>query len=240
MAFRSAGKTDVGLVRKENQDNFLILPSRLAYAVADGMGGHAGGRQASTIAIDVLRRELTDLESLDELAAERILALANARILEEAKAKRLEGMGTTLVLAFYAGGFWRVLHIGDSRVYVVGPQGMYPLTKDHSLVGELLARGSITPEEARVHPHRNVLTRALGAGEPARPEWSRAAAAEADYLLLCTDGLYNMLEEDEMYALITAAGLTLEEKTALLIEEAKNRGGLDNITAILIAGEEGQ
>ncbi len=237
MTFRSAGKTDVGLVRKENQDNFLVLPAQMAYAVADGMGGHAGGRQASTITIDVLQQELASLDSLDQVRVEKALALANTRILEEAKEKMLEGMGTTLVLAFYHDSRWLVIHVGDSRAYVVNQKGIYPLTKDHSLVGELLAQGSITPEEAKVHPHRNVLTRALGGHEYVQPEWSQVAAEEAEYLLLCTDGLYNMVEEERMYTLITAADLTLEEKVALLIEAAKERGGLDNITALLIAEE---
>ncbi len=240
MTFRSAGKTDVGLVRKENQDNFLVLPAQVAYAVADGMGGHAGGRQASTITIDVLQQELAGLESLDQAGVEKALALANTRILEEAKEKMLEGMGTTLVLAFYCDGNWLVIHVGDSRAYVINQKGIYSLTKDHSLVGELLAQGSITPEEARVHPHRNILTRALGGDEHVQPEWSQVPVTEAEYLLLCTDGLYNMVEEERMHALIMAADLTLEEKVTLLIEEAKDRGGLDNITAILIAEEAGQ
>jgi len=239
MAFRAAGKTDAGLARKENQDSMLILSDRSIYAIADGMGGHAGGRQASAMAIGALTRALDRDGEVDEAGVERALADANAGIMKEADEKKWEGMGTTLVLAFYAEGWWRVAHIGDSRAYVVNRDGIYALTKDHSLVGELLAHGSITREEARVHPHRNVLTRALGADGDPKPEWSRVRAEDAEYLLLCSDGLYNMIEEDSIRATVLAPDLTPEEKTDRLVKEANNQGGLDNITVILIAKEGG-
>lgn len=238
MAFRASGSTDVGLARKENQDNYLLLPRQMLYAVADGMGGHAGGRQASAIAIETLQNQLENNGAINRSAVEKALADANGFILEEARQKQWQGMGTTLVLAFYAEGQWQVAHIGDSRAYVVNRKKMYAVTKDHSLVEELLANGSITQEEAKVHPHRNVLTRALGTYEDdAAPDWGAVPADKTEYLLLCSDGLYNMLEEDAIQRIVTAPGLTLEEKTSRLVADANQNGGLDNITVILI--EEG-
>ncbi|MCL1804900.1 MAG: Stp1/IreP family PP2C-type Ser/Thr phosphatase [Clostridiales bacterium] len=239
MAFRAAGITDAGLARKENQDSLLVLPQRMVYAVADGMGGHAGGRQASAIAVEALERELGRDGAVDEARVEKALAAAGAGILKEAKEKRWDGMGTTLVLAFCVGSRWHVAHIGDSRAYVINSGGVYALTRDHSLVGELLARGSITPEEAKTHPHRNVLTRALGADGDYRPEWNEVGVEEAEYLLLCSDGLYNMVEPEKMRDVVLAPGRTPEEKAGELVEEANRRGGLDNITVILIAKEGG-
>ena len=250
MTVRAVGRTDVGLARKENQDNFLILPALSVYAVADGMGGHAGGGQASAIAVEALRRALHGggasgavdrgaAYAVDEAGVEDALALANAMIMAEADKMKWAGMGTTLVLAYPAGDRWMVAHIGDSRAYVVSRDRIYALTKDHSLVEELLSRGSITQEEAKVHPHRHVLTRALGTEADKKPTWSSVAAAEAPYLLLCTDGLYNMLEEETMQRIVVAPDLTLEEKADRLVEEANAMGGLDNITVILIAEEDG-
>ena len=239
MAFQAAGRTDVGLVRKENQDNYLMLTQQGVFAVADGMGGHAGGGEASRITVDSLERALGHVGVVGEADVEQALREADALIMDEAEKNRWEGMGTTLVLAFRDDNIWKVAHIGDSRAYVIGGGRMYPLTKDHSLVEELLARGTITPEEAKVHPHRHVLTRALGTNGDTKPEWNQVGGPEADYLLLCTDGLYNMVDDDTMLGLVLADGLSLEEKVDRLVDEAKRCGGADNITAILI-GEDGR
>jgi len=237
MAFQAAGRTDTGVLRKENQDKYLIMPEQMVYAVADGMGGHEGGGLASAIAVETLERELKDRDSVDESDVENALAAANAQIHREALRNRFPGMGTTLVLVFYTGGMWKVAHIGDSRVYAVSEDRICAITKDHSLVGELLARGNITSEEAKVHPHRNVLTRALGTEGDAAPEWGSISTEESEYLLLCTDGLFNMLEEESIQEIVVSQGLTLEEKAGRLVEEANQKGGTDNITVILIAEE---
>ena len=239
MAYRAAGKTDMGLIRKENQDNCLVLAARKLYVIADGMGGHAGGRQASAITVETLRRELDNEEALNEASIEKALAMVNAGILEAAVCNRWEGMGTTLVLAFFAEGQWKVAHIGDSRAYVINEREIYALTRDHSLVGELLANGSITLEEAKVHPHRNVLTRALGVSGDPKPEWNYTAADNGSFLLLCSDGLYNMVDKEAIQGIVVAPDLSLEEKTGRLVEEANRLGGLDNTTVILIHEEGG-
>ena len=240
MAFIAAGNTDVGLVRKENQDNYLILPEERVFAVADGMGGHAGGRLASAIAVDVLEAGLKGLPKIDRAAVDDALNLANEKILRTGREKRMKGMGTTLVLAYFNedAASWQVAHIGDSRAYVINPKGeIYSLTRDHSLVGELLAQGSITAQEAKNHPHRHILTRALGMAGGPGGEWSQVPAAEAPRLLLCTDGLYNMVEAEEIRRLADGKEKTAAEKAAAMIEAAKAGGGLDNITVILIEEE---
>ena len=143
-------------------------------------------------------------------------------------------MGTTLTLAFLQEGLWQVVHIGDSRAYVITEQGISPLTQDHSLVGELLAQGSITKDEAQNHPHRNILTRALGSEAEVLPDWNQVAADQFEYLLLCTDGLYNLVSETEILTIVLDQDSSVEEKTNTLVELAKSRGGFDNITVILI------
>ena len=240
MTFQAAGRTDVGLARKENQDHYLILHHKQVYAVADGMGGHAGGGQASTITVDTLKRKLENARVINKSAVEDALAEADAGIQEVAGEMHWEGMGTTLVLAYCEDDLWEIAHIGDSRAYAVSGGAIVAVTKDHSLVEELLAHGTITQEEARLHPHRNVLTRALGVNGDPVPEWSQVAVRDAQYLLLCTDGLYNMVDEKGIMDIVLAHGLSLEEKTARLVEEANRLGGMDNITVVLVAKEDGQ
>ncbi len=240
MAFIAAGKSDVGITRKANQDSFLMLPKQAVYAVADGMGGHAGGGQASAIAIDVIRHALIDALDINRERVNATLAMANEMILEEAARKGWEGMGTTCALAFLSDSAWEVAHIGDSRVYVVKDKGIYSLTKDHSLVAELLANGSISADEARTHPHRNILTNALGGQEYMRIEWNSISIDSADYLLICSDGLHNMISDDEIVNIILAPGLSLDQKTTRLVDFANIRGGFDNITVILIGKGDGK
>ena len=237
MGFRGVGATDVGLVRKENQDSYLLLPEQEVYVIADGMGGYAGGKQASAIAVDTFRTRLASGGVMEQKRIEEAVAEANHRILEEAQRNHWDGMGTTFVLAWLSEGLWKVAHIGDSRAYVIGENSMYALTRDHSLVEELVANGSISKEEAKTHPHRNVLTKALGTFPTIQAEWGSVPAEFIGYLLLCTDGLYNMLDEEILYQTVTDKNLSIEDKVALLIGEANQQGGTDNITVILLEKE---
>lgn len=237
MIFEAAGITDIGLLRKENQDNLLMLPKRGVFAVADGMGGHAGGKLASTIAIDVLKQWIEANEVLDQPLIEAAIREANKKILEKGQQEQKNGMGTTLTLTFFQEDVCRIVHIGDSRAYLISDEGTIALTHDHSLVGELLAQGSITRDEAQNHPHRNILTRALGSEAEALPEWNQVACQKIRYLLLCTDGLYNLVTEQEITDIVMTEGKTLEEKNQAFVDLAKSRGGFDNITAILIKQE---
>jgi len=189
MIFKAAGITDIGLIRKENQDNMLMLPERGVFAVADGMGGHAGGKLASTIAIDVIQKWIEAHEVIDRPVIEAAIKEANEKILEKGREEQKNGMGTTLTLSFFEDSLCRIVHIGDSRAYLISEEGAVALTNDHSLVGELLAQGTITQNEAQNHPHRNILTRALGSEAEALPEWNQVPISRLKYLLLCTDGL---------------------------------------------------
>ena len=239
MGFRGVGSTDVGLVRKENQDNFLLLPENGVYVVADGMGGYAGGRQASAIAVHTFQTWLTSGHPIGEERIEEAVAQANHQIRDEADKNQWEGMGTTFVLAWLReDGIWKVAHIGDSRAYVVGEEGIYALTKDHSLVEELVANGSISKEDAKTHPHRNVLTKALGGWQSIEPEWSSVQAADVEHLLMCTDGLYNMLDEETIHKIVIDRHLSMEEKVEQLIHHANEQGGTDNITVVLLTKED--
>ena len=239
MAFNVSGKSDIGITRKGNQDSFLILPDHSVYAVADGMGGHAGGGQASAIAIDAIREAFTEAKIITRELADRVLDAANRMILEQAARNNWEGMGTTFILVFLDDDTWQVANIGDSRVYVVKNREIYPLTRDHSLVAELLASGSITADEAKTHPHRNILTNALGASDGPRIEWREISADDADYLLLCSDGLHSMIDDDDILSITLTPELSVEEKTAMLIDAANKMGGYDNITVILIEKGDG-
>jgi protein phosphatase len=239
MAFNVSGKSDIGITRKGNQDSFLILPGQSVYAVSDGMGGHAGGAQASAIAIDAIRRAFARKAEITRDRANAALISANGLILDEATRNNWEGMGTTFILVYLDGLMWQVANIGDSRVYVIKNGLISPLTRDHSLVAELLANGSITPNEAKTHPHRNVLTNALGAYDGPMIEWSEISAEDVDYLLLCTDGLHSMIEDNEILDITLTPELSVDEKTALLIDAANSRGGYDNITVILIEKGDG-
>jgi protein phosphatase len=226
------GKTHVGAVRKENQDSLLISPEFGLFAVADGMGGHAGGREASLMAIEALEgflsRQSKDLEGLKAAVIN-----ANNDILFRSKRDRLEGMGTTLTVAWHQSDAIHIFHLGDSRAYLLHDQKIRLLTKDHSLVNALLEQGGITQEEADNFPRKNVLTKALGSMYGQEPDAFKAMIPPLDYLLLCTDGLYRHLTDEEMTRIAYDRPASLEARVDALIQLALDRGGYDNVTAIL-------
>lgn len=238
------GITDVGLVRKDNQDAYIIREN-IVYtytvcAVCDGMGGTAGGQLASAIATCVYVQELEKIllpgmspEQLRE-ASSFAIALANRAI--QAESQRSEGyadMGTTLVSAIvYAGG--AVLsNVGDSRAYHITSTGIARITKDHSLVESMVDRGDITEAEARRHPKRNLITRALGTELNADCDGYICPLADGDYLLLCTDGLVNTVTDQEMLFEILHGG-GVDTCLDRLLTISKSRGASDNVTAVLI------
>lgn len=237
MAYHASGNTHIGLVRKENQDHFLLLPQQGFFALADGMGGHAGGRQASMVAIETMKALALEEETLSESAVNEAVDQANRNIREMARKSGMQGMGTTLTLLFPQEEVWKIGHIGDSRAYGVNAQVLQPLTHDHSLVSELVASGSITEEEAANHPQRNVLTRALGADSLAVLEWTSIPRDQFSYLLLCTDGLYNMVAPEKILEIVLHPNLDLDTKADQLIKAANAQGGTDNTTVILVKQE---
>lgn len=230
--------TEIGKVRPTNEDCVMICPDLGLFAVADGMGGHRAGETASNIALRELERFLRS--SLCNCSDEGVLLVRGVR-----EANRLvhrmssnyphyRGMGTTLSCALIRGKILHLAHIGDSRIYLFRKGGITQLTVDHSLVQQMLKNGGLTWEEAKLHPYRHILTRALGVGDSVEVDTARLLLQPRDMLLLCTDGLSGMLDDRDIGKIIYG-NAELEQSTRLLIELALERGGPDNITAILVA-----
>jgi len=243
----SYGKTDRGKKRKRNEDSFSISECGdfVSAIVCDGMGGVGGGDVASELAVcvynDILFKEIG--KSCDSLTPQIIknamltaVDEANEAIINRgAKESSLHGMGTTLVSVFVWGGKAYVANVGDSRLYRVAGDKLEQVTKDHSYVQYLLDSGKITAEEAETHPHRNVITKALGASLNVEPDFFAVDAFDA--VMLCSDGLINYADKDEIEEIVSS-DLTAKKKVHALISAAKNGGGGDNITVILLEKEE--
>jgi serine/threonine protein phosphatase PrpC len=227
-----SGDSDIGRERSTNQDR--LLATAPLFAVADGMGGHAGGAIAAAIAVSTfeerasLCNEMSPVEALKSLITE-----ANRRIRERAAAEPgYEGMGTTIISALVHDDAVTTAHVGDSRAYRVRGAAIERLTDDHSMVEELLKLGALTEEEAEHHPQRSIVTRSLGTREAVKPDITTHVARDGDVYLLCSDGLTKMLSETEIGATLAKAP-SLDEAGERLIKAANERGGKDNITVCL-------
>ena len=231
-----ASITDPGRVRRTNEDNFFADEALGLLIVADGMGGHAGGEVASQLAIATisgLMKERQTEEDADGLIRNAI-EQANTAIRAQAQADpKLHGMGTTLVLAFCRGDAIHLAHLGDSRAYLIHNGSIQRLTEDHSLVAQMIKSGQLTAEEAPRFHLRNVVTRSLGNQRLTEPDLSVVEWYAGDFLLLCSDGLTNMVEESELRSLIAGGGADLEGSCREAIDRANRNGGRDNITAVL-------
>ncbi|HZU39866.1 MAG TPA: Stp1/IreP family PP2C-type Ser/Thr phosphatase [Solirubrobacteraceae bacterium] len=228
-------RTDTGRQRRGNEDSaFAHAP---LFVVADGMGGAQAGEVASQMAVETFRQALPDGTSAEERLAQRIRE-ANRRIHDRSRAERERaGMGTTLTAAYLDDGTLAIAHVGDSRAYLMRDGALKRLTRDHSLVGELVQRGKLTEEEAAEHPQRSIITRALGPEPDVEVDtWSYPVRA-GDVILLCSDGLTSMVSEDEV-AEILAGGKRLEDAAEGLIGAANAAGGRDNITVVLFRVED--
>lgn len=235
------GATDTGLVRKTNQDIFVArtISDNLAFAVlCDGMGGENGGNVASALAADhasaALERDLT--EDLSELSIRSVLlsavSVANALVYDAAqKDKRLAGMGTTMILAVFLRDVLYLACVGDSRVYCVSRLQELQLSHDHTVVQMLVDVGEITPEDARTHPKRHFITRAVGVAAAVEADFIVHELQEDDIVLICSDGLYHYLQPETLYGLLRDC--VDRRGVESLIELAKSGGGSDNITAIV-------
>ena len=236
--------TDVGLVRKENQDAFAVCQheesGHTLCVVCDGMGGAAGGRLASRIAVDtfmlemqkVLRQDMTP-EQLRE-ASSYAVTLANRAIRDAAEASvDCRGMGTTLVSAVSYDGGAVISNVGDSRAYRITADGIARITKDHSLVERMVDRGDITAEEARHHPNRNLITRALGPDMSALSDEYICPVGPGEFLLLCSDGLVDTVTDQEMLFEVIH-GDDLNTCLDRLLTISKSHGASDNVTAVLM------
>jgi serine/threonine protein phosphatase PrpC len=231
----SAGRTDPGRKRRRNEDAYVVAPP--LFAVADGMGGAQAGEVAARLATAAFR----EYHEADELGGEeRVAAIikeANRRIYERARVDtEVSGMGTTVTAALVEGAQIVIGHVGDSRAYRVRDGRLEQLTKDHSLVADLVRSGRISPEEADTHPQRSVITRALGTDPEVDVDSLAVDAQPGDLYLLCSDGLTTMLADEEILEILLGAK-SLEHAGKDLVKAANRRGGEDNVTVVLFAVE---
>lgn len=237
------GKTDIGLVRETNQDayEFGYFENGDCWAVVcDGMGGVSGGQVASSICVEkiseAIKRGFRDKMSVN--SAKNLLNsainTANSAVFKQAQESyELKGMGTTVVAVLVLGSIAVIAHVGDSRAYIINDT-VKAVTKDHSFVQLLVDTGKITEEEAKVHPDRNVITRAVGIEYVVDVEFDIVDVNGGDTLLLCTDGLNGYVEDDEIFKIINEYGDSSTEK---LVEKANNAGGRDNVTVVVMTAE---
>lgn len=230
---RAGGVTDVGRVRQVNQDTPLLADGQQLWAVADGMGGHKGGEVASELAVTSLAANYAGERTLDALLD--AASAANQAINDAANDDPdLRGMGTTLVaIAHTDDDELAFINIGDSRIYLYRRSELSRLTVDHSLVEELVREGSITPEEARTHPKRNIVTRALGIEPWARIDSDSIIPYTGDRYLLCSDGLFNEVEEDRIASVLHRLA-DPSDAASELVRLANEGGGRDNITVVVV------
>lgn len=238
MRFICAARTDVGIVRSGNEDNYLMLADRGVFIVADGMGGHAAGEVASEMAVRIISKELGSLRGMsDEGVGERIrvsIRAANEAIFDRTLSEHdKRGMGTTVTVLTLLPRRYLIGQVGDSRAYLLRDGRFLQVTKDHSYVQEQVDAGLLTAEQARVHPYSNVITRCVGASNDVMPDLYFGSLREGDVLLLASDGLTGMLEDEQLLKILTSDGGP-QGWVDRMITEANRRGGLDNITAIIV------
>jgi len=238
------GSTDVGKVRKNNEDSFItkLYDNGLFIAiVADGMGGHAAGEYASSIAIESISSSFDEISDVliscnarkIKTELKKILNRANSEVASKAKeSSELNGMGTTVVMCVIIKDKIYIANVGDSRCYVID-KTIRQITKDHSLVAELIDAGVITKEQANDHPQRNIITRAIGTDLDVDPDIFVIKLESAIKLLLCSDGLTNMISDNTIFNVLNTEP-TCNDAVNSLIDKANKRGGNDNITAVII------
>jgi protein phosphatase len=229
--------TDTGLVRALNEDSLCVSPEESFFAVADGMGGHRAGEVASKTALQLLKsgldRRLKSGEKAEQALVDSIKE-ANRSLFELAdKNPEWQGMGTTVTACLKRDGEILIGQVGDSRAYLLRDNGISQLTEDHSLVQELVKSGTITEEEAFLHPQRNVLTRAIGIGLVLDVDLYRLSILSGDLLLLCTDGLTRYIRQEELLSTVIAAP-DLDAAVQALLKKATQSGGADNISIVII------
>lgn len=224
-----------GAVRENNEDAIYCDVKNGVFVVADGIGGKEAGEIASATAVRIVAERSWEATEEDPAVMLReAFYEANNFLYTKGKKPGMEGMGTTMTAAVIKGDKITIVHIGDSRAYLFNKDGIRQLTQDHSLVAQLVRDGQLTPEEARNHPRKNILLKAIGQNSLAEVDMVEATWQKGDYLLLCSDGLYNLVDEKEMKDL-TLRVAQLRTAVEFLAETAFNRGGYDNISLILIS-----
>jgi protein phosphatase len=246
--------TDVGRKRKGNEDALFLNPEQRLFVVADGMGGHAAGEVASKIAVDSINEfvtltggdeEITWPFGLDETISydgnrlKTAIRHANRKVLEATREKaEYEGMATTVAAVLVDGDLANIGHVGDSRIYLWDGDTLGLLTSDHSWVNEQIQNGVISSEQARNHPLRNVVTRALGGKQDLSVDMQVRKMKPGEMLLLCSDGLTTMVPDEEIERVLGDSGGDVAKAAHGLVDEANARGGEDNITVVLLKFEE--
>lgn len=232
--------TNIGKKRKLNQDYVYSSERSVGrldnlFLVADGMGGHNAGDYASRITVETMVEKIADSkEEMPERIFEEAITAANTLVRNQAaQVPELEGMGTTVVAATCRGNVLSVANVGDSRLYITNGRKIQQVTRDHSWVEEMVQRGGLGRDEARNHPDKNIITRAIGAEESVKVDFFTVRLEEGDKILMCTDGLTNMLEDEEIRMILEGAR-DLVEQAGELVEAANEHGGRDNISVILI------
>ena len=235
---KTFSKTDVGMVRDVNQDYVFASAAPVGKSpnllvVADGMGGHQAGEYASRLAVESLVQTVTSGEENGPQAVlKQAILKANQAVYEAANSdSRYRGMGTTMVAAIVVDKTLYFANVGDSRLYVINKE-IKQLSKDHSLVEEMVRLGGIRPEDAKHHPDKNVITRAIGVREKVEADFFEYRLKANDTLLLCTDGLHNMVEDEEILKIVKSSR-DVVEAVERLIESAKDNGGNDNIGVVV-------
>jgi len=235
-----SARTDVGMIRSGNEDNFAVNAGgdRGLFIVADGMGGHAAGEVASEMAVQIIELELSSIKDLENReSADRVmeaLRKANRNIHDRTITEvDKQGMGTTASVLIVANDRYLIGQVGDSRVYLLRDGALKQLTKDHSYVQEQVDAGFLTPEQARYHPYSNVITRCVGASPDVQPDVYQGEVRVGDLFLVASDGLTGMVDDRRLQILLMSRAEP-DRKVHALIAEANGRGGLDNITAIVV------
>ena len=243
---QTAYASSIGRIRKSNQDFVRVFKNKSDITLAivcDGMGGHQGGDVASTMAVSHLGHNFKITDFTTPAIAHKWLEVQlnseNETILKTAdRFPDLNGMGTTIVLAFAFADSALIAHLGDSRAYSYADGKFIQLTEDHSLVNELVKMGQITKEQAKHHPQKNIITQALGVSSTIDPEFDTIELNENDTILLCTDGLTNSLSDPQIQQILATKDLSLKDRCNKLVNEANRLGGGDNITVCLVCNKE--
>ena len=235
---KTYAKTDVGRKRQMNQDYFYCCDNPVGsfhnlFIVADGMGGHKAGDHASKHCVErIVHSIASSRHSTPVTIFNEAVMAANMAVYKEARENsQYEGMGTTVVACTLQDRTLYVANIGDSRLYLIN-NGIKQITSDHSLVEEMVKNGNITEREARIHPQKNIITRALGIDDRVRADYFEISVETSDIVLMCTDGLTNMIEDDDIEYIVKHSS-SIEKAVEVLVAKANENGGYDNITVIL-------
>lgn len=231
-------KSDKGKVRAINQDSFFVMPEENLFLVADGVGGHSFGEMASRMAMTDIASFIKDNPILPDAEYDgikdyfvKLTLMVNRHIHDAASGSEHRGMATTLIMLYVKNDYAYVVNVGDSRAYLIRDKEISRMTEDHTFVNDLVKKGIITENQAQNHPDRNMITRAIGADETVKPDFFSFELYAGDVILLCTDGLYNEVDEESMCETVLMKD-NMRGVCAKLVDDANANGGSDNITVV--------